>query len=72
VVVEDAPAGIRSAHVAGMRVIAVTTTHSRAELGEADVGTERLTQIHISPGGVGMSTRFTVRVTGVRLEDLPA
>lgn len=32
VVVEDAPAGIEAAHAAGMRVIAVETTHSPVEL----------------------------------------
>jgi sugar-phosphatase len=36
VVVEDAPAGIAAARAAGMRVVAVTTTHSPAELREAD------------------------------------
>jgi len=46
VVIEDAPAGIRAARAAGMRVIAVATTHSQAELGEADVRAKRLTDIH--------------------------
>ena len=32
VVIEDAPAGIRAAHAAGMRVIGLTTNHSEAEL----------------------------------------
>src|SRR6202795_2474832 len=36
VVVEDAPAGIRSAHAAGMKVISLPTTYAVAELHEAD------------------------------------
>ena len=35
VVVEDSPVGIAAARAAGMRVIAVTTTHERAELSDA-------------------------------------
>ena len=35
-VIEDAPAGVKSAKAAGMRVIAVTTTYSAAELSSAD------------------------------------
>jgi mannitol-1-/sugar-/sorbitol-6-phosphatase len=37
IVVEDAPAGIEAARTAGMRVIALTTTHAAFELGGADV-----------------------------------
>jgi mannitol-1-/sugar-/sorbitol-6-phosphatase len=37
IVVEDAPPGIDAARSAGMRVIALTTTHAAFELGEADV-----------------------------------
>src|SRR3712207_2036721 len=37
VVIEDAPAGIRSAKAAGMRVVAVATTHRAEQLREADV-----------------------------------
>jgi sugar-phosphatase len=36
VVIEDAPAGIAAGKAAGMRVVAVTTTHEAAELGDAD------------------------------------
>lgn len=36
-VIEDAPAGLEAAHAAGMRVIAIESTHSSAKLFEADV-----------------------------------
>lgn len=35
-VVEDAPAGVAAARAAGMRVVAITTTHRAADLAEAD------------------------------------
>lgn len=49
VVIEDAPAGIESAHRAGMRVIGIQSTHTREALLEkgTDVVVERLTQLHI-------------------------
>jgi mannitol-1-/sugar-/sorbitol-6-phosphatase len=37
VVVEDAPMGVRAAKLAGMTVLAVTTTHAAAALGQADL-----------------------------------
>lgn len=37
VVIEDSPAGIHAAHLAGIRVIALTTTHPREMLQEADI-----------------------------------
>ena len=48
VVIEDAPAGIKAAHAAGMRVIAVATTHAAEELEEADVVAARLLDIGVS------------------------
>lgn len=36
-VFEDAPAGIAAAHAAGMRVVALLTSHRREELADADV-----------------------------------
>ncbi len=62
VVIEDAPAGIRAAHAAGMRVVAVATTHSHAELGEADVRAERLADIEISRSDVPRGGRLALRV----------
>ncbi|MBI3320001.1 MAG: HAD-IA family hydrolase, partial [Candidatus Omnitrophica bacterium] len=46
VVVEDAPVGIQAARAAGMRTVAVTTTHPAAALRDADRvirGMEKLT-----------------------------
>ena len=37
IVCEDAPAGIQAARAAGMRVIAITTTHAASALSGADV-----------------------------------
>ena len=48
VVVEDAPPGIRAGRAAGMRVIAVVSTHARSELAEADVTVARLADIEVS------------------------
>jgi sugar-phosphatase len=45
-VVEDAPAGIQAARSAGMRVIALTTTHPLAEL-DADAGASSLAAVHL-------------------------
>jgi sugar-phosphatase len=45
-VIEDAPAGIEAARSAGMKVIALTTTHQIAEL-EADAHAATLAGIHL-------------------------
>ncbi len=63
VLVEDAPAGISAAQAAGMRVVALATTHSRAELRAADVTAARLADIQISPSDMRPAGRFTVRIT---------
>jgi len=46
-VIEDAPAGIRSAHAAGMRAIGVTTTFAATELGEADAVVGALREVRV-------------------------
>jgi HAD superfamily hydrolase (TIGR01509 family) len=46
IVVEDAPMGVQAAHRAGMRVAAVTTTHSATELHEADWIVQHFTDDH--------------------------
>ncbi len=48
VVFEDAHVGIQAARNAGMRVIAVATTHPISALGEADLAVERLDQLDIA------------------------
>lgn len=53
VAVEDAPAGIRSAHAAGMKVISLPTTYPVAELHEADVIVSGLSNIQVSLDGAG-------------------
>ena len=47
VVIEDAPAGIQSAKAAGMRVIAVATTHREEQLHEADVVVGALSEVRV-------------------------
>jgi sugar-phosphatase len=45
VAIEDAPAGVAAARAAGIRTIAVTSTHSAAALADADVVVDRLSRI---------------------------
>lgn len=45
VVVEDAPSGIEAGRAAGMIVIAVATTHAAAQLGEANVVLDSLSEL---------------------------
>ena len=47
IVIEDAPAGIRSAQAAGARVIAIPTTYTRAEIAAADYVVERLSDLRV-------------------------
>jgi sugar-phosphatase len=56
IVIEDAPAGLQAARAAGMGVIALTTTHPREQLLEADAWATSLAGIHLGriddrPGG---------------------
>ena len=53
VVVEDAPAGIRAAHCAGMRVISLPSTYPVDELKEADAIVTGLPMIKVSLDGAG-------------------
>ena len=55
-VIEDAPAGVAAARAAGMAVWAVTTTHARDELGEADEVFGDLGEIVARLAGGGTST----------------
>jgi mannitol-1-/sugar-/sorbitol-6-phosphatase len=54
VVIEDTPAGIESAHAAGMRVVAITTTYPLDRLTGADAVVERLTDLTVVNMGVEM------------------
>ena len=51
IVVEDAPAGVEAARRAGMRCIAVTTTHRETELAEATAVVRQLRHIRVVAGG---------------------
>ena len=62
VVVEDAPAGIQAALNAGMRVIAVATTHSAAALTTADVVARGIIDVQISQGGLRSTNGLTIQV----------
>jgi sugar-phosphatase len=53
-VIEDAPAGIRSAHAGGMKVIALASTYPASALSEADAVVEKLKQIQVAPDGARM------------------
>jgi len=50
-VIEDAPAGIRSAHAGGMKVIALASTYPASALGEADFVISRLMEIRVGLDG---------------------
>jgi sugar-phosphatase len=61
IVIEDAPAGVQSAKAAGMRVVAVATTHREADLHEADVVVGALSDVRVLPqdaAGVNRPTRL--------------
>lgn len=48
VVVEDAVAGVRAARQAGMKCIAVSTTHPGSSLSEADIVVDRLEELDLN------------------------
>jgi sugar-phosphatase len=50
-VIEDAPAGIQSAHAGGMKVIALTSTYPASALSEADVVVPKLERIQVALDG---------------------
>jgi mannitol-1-/sugar-/sorbitol-6-phosphatase len=53
-VIEDAPAGIQSAHAGGMKVIGLTSTYPESALNEADAVVEKLEQIQVAIDGARM------------------
>ena len=59
VVIEDAPAGVRSAKAAGMKVVAVATTHREKDLHEADAVVGALSDVRVrAQAGAENSTRL--------------
>jgi sugar-phosphatase len=68
-VVEDSPAGVRSARNAGMGVVAVASTHAPAELAAADVVARQLNSITIVSSPQAGLVRCIVRV--IESQDAP-
>jgi mannitol-1-/sugar-/sorbitol-6-phosphatase len=60
VVFEDAPAGIRSARAAGMKVISLPSTYPVSELGEADAIVSGLADITIALNGADGEGKMTL------------
>jgi mannitol-1-/sugar-/sorbitol-6-phosphatase len=60
VVVEDAPAGIRAAHAAGMKVISLPSTCPVDDLKEADAIVTGMAMIRVSLDGVGGKGQLVV------------
>jgi sugar-phosphatase len=60
VVIEDAPAGIRSAHGAGMKVISLPSTYPVSELHEADAIVSGLGDITVTLNGAGGEGKMTL------------
>lgn len=58
-VIEDAPAGIRAAHAAGMKVIGLASTYKAEELSEADTVISALSELRVDINDVFL--RLTVR-----------
>jgi sugar-phosphatase len=54
-VIEDAPAGIHSAHAAGMQVIGLVSTYPALALREADAVIDKLKQIEVEASGKGLA-----------------
>jgi sugar-phosphatase len=59
-VVEDAPAGAAAARAAGMRLLALTTTHARDELGAADLVAPDLAAVQVDAASRNGRWRLTV------------
>jgi sugar-phosphatase len=64
VVLEDSPPGLAAGKAAGIRVIALLTTHTAAQLGDADARVGALSDIEIRPGAAG-SAGFVVHYRAV-------
>jgi len=60
-VIEDAPAGIRAARAAGMKVIGITSTYPASALQEADAVVKALAEIQVSTDNGQGSLRVFVK-----------
>ena len=65
VVVEDSPAGVAAAHAAGMRAIAVLTTHDRAALAGAELIVPGIDSLHIAAQSPRLVISARVTATSV-------
>lgn len=63
-VVEDAPAGIRAGHAAGMKVISLPTTCPVEELREADLVVSGLQDIHVKLDGASGRGGLEISIAG--------
>ena len=52
-VIEDAPAGIQSAHAAGMKVIGMASTYRTAKLADADAVVKAFARLQVASNGTG-------------------
>jgi HAD superfamily hydrolase (TIGR01509 family) len=52
-VIEDAPAGIRSGLAGGMKVVGITSTYAADALGHADAVIGKLAQLQVTSNGAG-------------------
>ena len=59
IVIEDAPAGIESAHSAGMRAIAIPTTYPSEQLRSADAVVARLADLSVEHAGDEIQISFS-------------
>jgi sugar-phosphatase len=64
-VLEDAPAGIRSARAAGMQVIGVASTYPASRLGEADAVVAQLARIQVGKDG---GARLNINVAAAKAD----
>jgi mannitol-1-/sugar-/sorbitol-6-phosphatase len=53
-VIEDAPAGIRSGRAGGMKVVGLASTYGAEKLAEADAVVEKLGQVRVGLSGAGL------------------
>ncbi len=62
IAVEDTPIGIEAAHAAGMKVIAITTTHPRYKLPTADLIIDSLEEIQVIEAEYLVESRLILRI----------